>query len=310
MCEAPLRRGGSEATRAPSSYNAAALNAWVSSRRSAALMGGRSSQSIRCSGAVMAISGHSRCVESASAMLATSPELSYLAITVYPGRLQRSVPSLSVSGRPSRTSAHHGSREPVIASSWTPSPARPSPRPGIANVTVGLPSISDRLKLRSSNCALAIAAAVRRRASSIRLSARTSESRSRPKALFPSRAIRAPAVSPKTSMTRCPAPERRSITPRRVVCHGWLPWRSTSTWYSYERYGPSTSRISSSAVAVVAGSGRTSSSGSSGRSRGCALAYNRARRGTMVSTRTAVLSPLANPRRYKRSPNRRASSKE
>jgi len=52
------------------------LNAAVSWRRSAALIGGRSSQSMRWIGAVIAISGHSRCVESVSDTLATSPALS------------------------------------------------------------------------------------------------------------------------------------------------------------------------------------------------------------------------------------------
>jgi hypothetical protein len=52
------------------------LNAPVNSRRSAALIGGRSSQSTRCSGAVIDVSGHSRCVESASDTVAISPALS------------------------------------------------------------------------------------------------------------------------------------------------------------------------------------------------------------------------------------------
>jgi hypothetical protein len=64
------------ATRAPSSYNAAALKAAVSSRRSAALIGGRSSQSMRWMGAVMEVSGHSWLALSASDTVATSPELS------------------------------------------------------------------------------------------------------------------------------------------------------------------------------------------------------------------------------------------
>jgi len=308
-----FRRGGHRATRAPSSYNAAALNAWVSSRRSVALIGGRSNQSMRCSGAVIDVSGHSRFPESESDTVATSPALSYRAMTVYPGWVHRSVPLASVDGRPSRLSVHHRGPEPAVpfmGSSSTPSPARPSPRPGTRKVTVGLPSKSERLKLWSSNWALAMATAVRRRVSFNRPSARTSESRMSAKALRPSRATRVAAESSRRSARRWPEPERRSITPRRVVCQGPLPGKSTSTWYSYERYGPSTSRMSSSAVADVLGSARISSSGSSGRSAGWALAYKRARRGTMVSARTAVLSPPAKLRRYSRSPSKRASSNE
>ncbi|HWJ14196.1 MAG TPA: hypothetical protein VNS10_10680 [Gemmatimonadaceae bacterium] len=52
------------------------MNASVSSRRSAALIGGRSSQSMRWSGAMIDVSGHSRCVESANETVAISPALS------------------------------------------------------------------------------------------------------------------------------------------------------------------------------------------------------------------------------------------
>jgi hypothetical protein len=52
------------------------LNASFSSRRSAALIAGRSSQSMRCSGAAIAVSGHSWLAESAIDTVAISPEVS------------------------------------------------------------------------------------------------------------------------------------------------------------------------------------------------------------------------------------------
>ena len=127
----------------------------------------------------------------------------------------------------------------------------------------------------------------------------------------PSRAIRVAAESANRSLRRWLAPDRRSMhAAPRGVPGASRPGKSTSTWYSYERYGPSTSRMSSSAVADVLGSARLLHRTSAGARPDAPWHTYRASRGTMVSARTAVLSPLAKLRRYSRSPSKRASSNE
>ncbi len=214
-------------------------------------------------------------------------------------------------GSVDRTSVHHRAAPAGIGGSGRGTTSGELARPGATKATAGLPPSDVSVKLVSSKRNDASERATRLPRRPPPATERSESEISRYAALPRADTVRA-TLSPKMERNVAVRAERRSTTPRRVLCHacaaGGGSWRST--WYSNDRYGPWTSRISMSAVATVRGSSLVSSSGPSGCWSGFARAYARATRGTVVSANTITESRLSRSRRYRRWPTRSASSYE